>query len=105
KRKFDFLNVFLNKEKTGASWLSVKPGVWLVACLALFFCMGEIPAQSNPNPDASAIKVFRAGASTSVITPKIGTSINGGMRDREVRHINDDTHARALVLDDGETRL
>ncbi len=51
------------------------------------------------------IKVFQAGASKSVITPPIGTSINGQMRDRTVRNIHDETHARAIVLDDGKNQL
>jgi neutral ceramidase len=50
-------------------------------------------------------KVFRAGAATSNITPKIGTSNNGGMQDITIKSIHDETHARGLVLDDGQTRL
>ncbi|WP_158858539.1 neutral/alkaline non-lysosomal ceramidase N-terminal domain-containing protein [Lunatibacter salilacus] len=53
----------------------------------------------------SSIKVFRAGAALSVISPKIGSSINGNFQDGQVRHIRDDTHARALVLDDGESKV
>lgn len=48
---------------------------------------------------------FQAGSAMSVITPPIGTSINGGMQDRHVINVHDETHARALVLDDGNTRL
>ncbi|WP_222852029.1 family 16 glycoside hydrolase [Cyclobacterium plantarum] len=59
-------------------------------------------AGQEKNP---AIKVFRAGAAMSSITPKIGTSINGGFQDRSVLHVHDDTHARSLVLDDGITKL
>lgn len=50
-------------------------------------------------------KAFRAGAATSNITPKIGSSINGNLKDGIVRHIHDETHARGIVLDDGNTRL
>lgn len=50
-------------------------------------------------------RVFRAGAAKSNITPKIGTSINGGFQDGTVAHIHDDTYAKGIVLDDGETRL
>ncbi len=50
-------------------------------------------------------KVFRAGAATSNITPKIGTSINGNMKDVMIKQIHDETHARCIVLDDGQTRL
>ncbi|MPY88805.1 MAG: hypothetical protein GEU99_12855 [Luteitalea sp.] len=48
---------------------------------------------------------FRAGAATSNITPKLGLSISGSMQDKKVEHIHDELHARALVLDDGATRL
>ncbi len=48
---------------------------------------------------------FRAGAATSNITPWLGISSNGGMQDRVPRHVHDELHARALVLDDGQTRL
>ena len=54
---------------------------------------------------AQPAKVFRAGAATSNITPKIGTSINGNMKDGTVKQIHDETHARCIVLDDGQTRL
>jgi hypothetical protein len=50
-------------------------------------------------------KVFKAGAATSNITPPLGVSINGGMSDRSATHVHDELHARALVLDDGETRI
>lgn len=50
-------------------------------------------------------KVFKAGAAVSVITPPIGYSINGNMQDGIVKHIHDDTHARAIVMDDGKTKL
>lgn len=49
--------------------------------------------------------VFQAGAATSNITPRIGTSINGSMQDIFIKNIHDETHARALVLDDGTTQL
>lgn len=49
--------------------------------------------------------VFKAGAATSNITPKIGTSINGNMQDVSIQNIHDETHARALVLDDGHSQL
>ncbi len=50
-------------------------------------------------------RTFRAGAATSNITPPLGVSINGGMSDRTATHVHDELHARALVLDDGATRL
>ena len=50
-------------------------------------------------------KAFRAGVAKVVITPWIGISLNGGMRDRNAIEVHDDLHARALVLDDGSTQL
>ncbi len=52
-----------------------------------------------------AANALRAGAATSNITPALGCSINGGMTDRQARHIHDELHARALVLDDGSTQI
>lgn len=48
---------------------------------------------------------FKAGAATSNISPWIGLSIAGHMRDRTVQNVHDELHARCLVLDDGATRL
>jgi hypothetical protein len=50
-------------------------------------------------------EILRAGASTSNITPPLGISLNGGMSDRTAQYIHDELHARALVLDDGHTKL
>jgi hypothetical protein len=50
-------------------------------------------------------KVFRAGAATSNVTPMLGGSLAGSMRDRSSQHIHDELHARCLVLDDGATKL
>lgn len=53
-------------------------------------------------PDA---KVFRAGAATSNITPKLGRILVGGFGAPVSTQIHDDLHARCLVLDDGTTKL
>ena len=53
------------------------------------------------NGQVTSQNVFLAGAATSNITPKIGTSINGNFRDVKVLNIHDETHARSIVLDDG----
>lgn len=50
-------------------------------------------------------KQLRAGAAASNITPWLGLSINGNMHDHVVRHVHDELHARAMVLDNGEKRL
>lgn len=57
------------------------------------------------NPQTETLKQFKAGAATSNITPPLGTSINGGMQDRKAQHVNDELHARAVALDDGQNQL
>jgi hypothetical protein len=76
-------------------------------CLAILSSIHlNLTAQAPSSTNLSRqVQVFRAGAATSNITPKIGTSINGNMQDARVHNIHDETHARAIVLDDGNTRL
>lgn len=50
-------------------------------------------------------KALRAGAAKSNITPRLGISLAGYMRDRNARHVHDELHVRCLVLDNGETQL
>ena len=54
---------------------------------------------------ATAASPFRAGASTSNITPELGREIIGGFVPFPSKTIHDELHARCLVLDDGKTRL
>ncbi len=70
----------------------------LVAGMALGL-RGEVGSAAEPGGE------FRAGAATSNISPPLGVSINGGMRDRLADGIHDELHARCLVLDDGRSRL
>lgn len=56
-------------------------------------------------PAADPVRVFRAGAATSNITPDLGSSINGGFQDGKATYIHDELHARCLALDDGQTKL
>jgi neutral ceramidase len=48
---------------------------------------------------------FRAGAAKACVTPPLDTLMNGGLTPGRARHIHDDLFVRALVLDDGTTRL
>lgn len=73
-----------------------------MVCAMILVNSGDVLSQEGPK---SPEKVFKAGAAVSNITPKVGTSINGNMHDMAVRNIHDDTFARSIVLDDGETRL
>lgn len=66
------------------------------------FGQKSTPAKSTP---ASSQKVFRAGAATSNITPKLGRLIVGNFNYPVARHVHDEMHARCLVLDDGTTKI
>jgi neutral ceramidase len=72
----------------------------VVLSSTIVFVLSAIcPAIAQPQ------RQFRAGAAGSNITPWLGISSNGGMQDRVPQHVHDELHARALVLDDGQTRL
>ncbi len=71
---------------------------WVRWAAVVGFCVVAHPAEA-------ATKPLRAGAATSNITPWLGLSINGSMNDHAVAHVHDELHARALVLDDGESKL
>lgn len=63
--------------------------------------IGQVPAN-----DTAEVKLFRAGASTSNITPPLGLGIVGNFGNPPpAQHIHDELHARSLVLDDGTTQL
>lgn len=89
--------------KFSASFSLFKPVLIFILLFSVTY--RDVLAQKPVTDEIPAIKVFRAGAAMSSITPKIGTSINGGLQDRSVLHVHDDTHARSLVLDDGITKL
>jgi hypothetical protein len=71
----------------------------------LVCCAGVLVLALGLGGSARAAGALRAGAATSNISPWIGLSVNGGMTDRKVQHVHDELHARALVLDDGKTRV
>jgi hypothetical protein len=48
---------------------------------------------------------LKAGSATSNITPWLGTAIPGGFRPRYAEDVDDELLAKALVIDNGETRL
>ncbi len=54
---------------------------------------------------ARAVDTLLAGAATAVITPAIGTVMNGGSAPAISTHVHDELHARALVLVQGNERL
>jgi hypothetical protein len=63
--------------------------------------LGLMPGARAASPET----VLRAGAATSNISPWLGLSINGNTHDHKAEYVHDELHARALVLDDGKTRL
>jgi neutral ceramidase len=77
---------------------ALSTGVLLLFTIVRVVSPGALPA-------AQSARQIRAGAATSNITPWLGISSNGGMQDRVPQHVHDELHARALVLDDGQTRL
>src|SRR5690625_3423390 len=68
--------------------------------LTFFFVwnLHPVTAQHSEN-------VLLAGAAKSTITPPLGTSLNSHFQDRQARNVHDELHARAMVLDDGNTIL
>jgi len=72
----------------------------ILLCLTTVFVFSWVALTA-----AQPARQFRAGAATSNITPWLGISSNGGMQDRAPQHVHDELHARAVVLDDGRTRL
>ncbi len=49
--------------------------------------------------------MLQAGIGVSTITPPLGTSLQGSFEDRPAETVHDDLHVRALVLDDGASRV
>ena len=69
----------------------------LATCI---FCLPVSPLHGESKSS------LRAGAATADITPKKGVSLDGPIsKNGPVTGVHDRLHARALVLDDGKTRL
>src|SRR6266478_5889771 len=73
-----------------------------IACVAISILALFVTATNAQDKS----KLFRAGAFAGDITPtKFPVSVNGGMQDRQAKSAHDRMHARALVLDDGTTKI
>ncbi len=73
--------------------------------LGSFLCLFGFQTNGQLSTDIDG-RVFKAGASISNITPYLGGGIVGNFGvPPEARHIHDQLHTRALVLDDGTTKL
>jgi len=78
-----------------------------IVCISFFLINIQTINAKTHYPEASTKqdKLFRAGASTSNITPFLGGDIIGDWGRPEATHVHDELHARCLVLDDGSTKL
>ncbi len=76
---------------------------------AIFLILGIAPHIFCGSPiwceEDKGEKTLLAGAAKTNITPPLGTSLAGYMRDRAATHVHDDLFARSLVIDNGETRV
>jgi len=77
--------------------------------LCLFIVINTLPLQAKANrgseSGANSIRIFRAGAAVSNITPPLDEPIVGGWNSPPATHVHDELYAKCLVLDDGKIRL
>ena len=73
------------------------------ALIAFRLLLGALAA--GPLGAAEVARVFRAGAAVGDITPELGSIIIGGFNPTPAKHVHDPLQVRALVLDDGTSRL
>ena len=79
-------------------------GAFLVG-VAILWPFAAAKAGAPSGTDRSTA-IFRAGAAAVDITPKPGVSLDGVIsKPGPAKGVHDPLHARALVLDDGQTRL
>ncbi len=71
--------------------------------ISMLIGLQTLHAQSKSTSDQSP--VFRAGASTSNITPYLETLLVGAFSPTPAKNIHDELHARSLVIDNGESKL
>lgn len=81
------------------------PSVFVGVVALLVFATGVAAQPSVAQKAAPGAKVFKAGAATSNISPKLGAGIVGGWSAPPSTQIHDELNVRYLALDDGTTRL
>jgi neutral ceramidase len=72
----------------------------LLGAIGLAVLVAGSASAGSPPADS-----LRAGAAASVITPRIGTVMNGGTAPATSTHVHDELYARTLVLTSGPERL
>lgn len=79
----------------------------LTLCCTLGMCfISYLVYPQAVTPALEKARVFRAGASTSNITPELGKGIVGNFgTPPPATHVHDQLHVRSLALDDGSTQL
>ncbi len=83
---------------------AMKKGPLCLASVALAACF--VTALAAPPLTRAAERVFQAGAHAVDVTPtKLPIRVAGSIREMSREKITDKLHVRALVLDDGATRL
>jgi neutral ceramidase len=83
-------------------WTTVTGRVWCARSIVIGIA---VTALCWFAPNVADAQTLQAGAATSNVTPPLGLSIAGSMRDHVGADIHDELHARCLVLDDGSTKL
>ena len=66
---------------------------------------GKTPTEVRPTGEVATVRIFKAGAAASNITPPLDEPIIGGWGSPPAKHIHDELYARCLVLDDSRTKL
>ncbi len=85
--------------------IAIFKKVTLCGLFCFVLCVTTANAQSK-QIQIENDKIFRAGASTSNITPPLGLGIVGNFGNPPpAQHIHDELHVRSLALDDGTTLL
>src|SRR5688500_1693377 len=80
-------------------YITLRPDSILTMRIFALILLSSLAAIGQPQP------AFWAGAATANITPPLGSPIVGNWDDPPATYVHDELHARALVLDDGQTKL